>query len=107
MTSDGLMRWPALGVAVTHISQPVTFRIHLMELTDEILTIQELAERLKVKKSTIYDPTRRRAIVRAENRPLPCIKVGKQLRFNWRLVCKWLTELEEAREKQYSARRSR
>jgi excisionase family DNA binding protein len=78
-----------------------------MELNDEILTIQELAERLKVKRSTIYDLTRHRGRVRAENRPLPCIKVGKQLRFNWRLVCQWLTELEEAREKQHPARRSR
>jgi hypothetical protein len=31
-----------------------------MELNDEILTIQELAEGLKVKKSTIYDLTRNR-----------------------------------------------
>jgi Helix-turn-helix domain len=45
-----------------------------MELNDEILTIQELAERLKVKKSTIYDLTRNRGRVRAGNRPLPCIK---------------------------------
>ncbi len=49
-----------------------------MELNDEILTIQELAERLKVKKSTIYDLMRNRGRVRAENRSLPCIKVGKQ-----------------------------
>jgi excisionase family DNA binding protein len=30
-----------------------------MELNDEILTIQELAERLKVKRSTVYELTRR------------------------------------------------
>jgi excisionase family DNA binding protein len=60
-------------------ASPVTFRIHPMELTDEILTIQEIAERLKVKKSTIYDLTRHRGRVRAETRCLPCIKVGRQL----------------------------
>jgi excisionase family DNA binding protein len=78
-----------------------------MELNDEILTIQELAERLKVKRSTICELTRRRGRVRWETRPLPCIKVGRQLRFNWRLVCRWLTELEEARDKEYPYRRSR
>jgi excisionase family DNA binding protein len=78
-----------------------------MELNDEILTIHELAERLKVKRSTIYELTRHRGRVRSETRPLPCIKVGRQLRFNWRLVCRWLTELEEARDKEYPPRRSR
>ncbi len=79
-----------------------------MELTDEIVTIQELAERLKVNKSTIYELTRRRAIVRADkHRPLPCIKLGRQLRFNWRLVCQWLTELEEGRGKEHPSRRLR
>lgn len=79
-----------------------------MELTDEILTIQELAERLKVKKGTIYELTRRRAIIRADKpRPLPCIKLGRQLRFNWRLVCQWLTELEEDRAKEHPGSRHR
>jgi len=78
-----------------------------MELNDEILTVQELAERLKVKKSTIYSLTSHRGRVRAENRPLPCIKVGKQLRFNWRLVCQWLTELEEHRANEHPSRRYR
>ena len=62
--------------------------------SDELLTIDELADRLKVKKSFIYEHTRRRANVRNE-RPLPHIRMGKYLRFNWTEVLNWLTELEQ------------
>jgi len=61
---------------------------------DELLTIDELADRLKVKKSFIYEHTRSRAGVRNDN-PLPHIRMGKYLRFNWTAVMKWLTQLEQ------------
>ena len=43
---------------------------------DELLTVEELAQWLKVPPSWIYERTRRRG----EGR-LPCIKLGKYLRF--------------------------
>lgn len=54
-----------------------------------ILTPQELAERLKVEETWVYDQTRQRAITRNAD-PLPCIRMGKLLRFYWPEVEKWL-----------------
>jgi len=54
-----------------------------------ILTPQELAERLKVEVGWVYDQTRQRAITRNAD-PLPCIRLGKLLRFYWPEVEKWL-----------------
>jgi hypothetical protein len=56
----------------------------------DLLTPAELAERLKVPKSWVFEQTRRRAKVRNAN-PLPCIRLGKYLRFSWVQVSEWLT----------------
>jgi len=58
---------------------------------EDILTPAELAERLKVSKSWVFEQTRNRAKVRNE-RPLPCIRLGKYLRFSWPQVCQWMAE---------------
>ena len=50
-----------------------------------LLTPDELAARLKVRKSWVFEKTRRRA-----QDPLPCIRVGRYLRFNWPDVESWL-----------------
>jgi len=55
----------------------------------DILTPAELATRLKVGKTWIFEKTRRRAMVR-DSDPLPVIRMGKYLRFNWPEVCEWL-----------------
>jgi hypothetical protein len=55
----------------------------------EILTPQQLAERLQVKPSWIYEQTRNRSGVRNAD-PLPHIKMGLYLRFDWRDVLAWL-----------------
>jgi hypothetical protein len=55
----------------------------------DLLTPAELAERLKVPKSWVFEQTRRRAKVRNVN-PLPCIRLGKYLRFSWPKVCEWM-----------------
>ena len=55
----------------------------------DILTPDELAERLKVAKSWVFEKTRRRALVRDPD-ALPCIRMGKYLRFHWPDVCQWL-----------------
>ena len=55
----------------------------------DLLTPEQLAERLQVKKSWIFEQTRNRAKVRNAH-PLPCIRLGKYIRFSWPQVCKWL-----------------
>ena len=54
----------------------------------DLLTPEELAARLKVKKSWVLEQTRRRGRVRPN--PLPCIFLNKYPRFSWREVCQWL-----------------
>ncbi len=55
----------------------------------DLLTPEELAQRLKVPKSWIFEQTRERSKVR-NARPLPVIRMGKYLRFSWRAVSDWL-----------------
>ena len=54
-----------------------------------LLTPEQLAERLQVQVSFIYENTRKRAGRRNAD-PLPCIRMGKYLRFYWPEVEKWL-----------------
>jgi hypothetical protein len=59
----------------------------------DLLTAEELGARLKVKTSWVFEQTRTRAKVRNKNKvPLPCIHMGKYLRFSWAAVSRWLTE---------------
>lgn len=57
---------------------------------EPILTIEQVAERLQVKPSTVYELTRRR-----NRHPLPALRVGKFLRFRWSEVEHWLNECRE------------
>jgi len=59
-----------------------------IEPTD-LLTPDELAQRLKVSRSWVFEQTRQRAKIR-NSHPLPCIRLGKYLRFSWPAVCRWL-----------------
>lgn len=61
---------------------------------DELLSLDELAQRLKISKTTAYGLTRHRAKVRSAQ-PLPFFKIGKELRFNWSAVVEWLNALEK------------
>jgi hypothetical protein len=58
---------------------------------NELLTPSELAERLKVPVSWVFEQTRQRAKVR-NDKPLPCIRLGKYLRFSWVAVCEWMAQ---------------
>ena len=51
----------------------------------QILTLSEVAERLKVSQRWVYEKTRRRSL-----NPLPVIRIGRYLRFNWIDVSTWL-----------------
>ena len=55
----------------------------------QILTLGELAERLKVSERWVYEKTRKRS-----QNPLPTIRIGRYLRFDWTSVSAWLRQLE-------------
>jgi len=64
--------------------------------SDELLTKEQLAERLHVPAQWVYEQTRNRAKVRSRE-PLPCIHLTpKKLRFSLREVTAWLDRLSEA-----------
>jgi hypothetical protein len=58
---------------------------------EDLLTPGELAQRLKVSTSWVFEQTRQRAKVRNKT-PLPCIRLGKYLRFSWVQVCQWMAQ---------------
>jgi len=60
----------------------------MQTLVDELMTVSEIAEFLKVPVSWVYERTRRRGIER-----LPHVKLGKYLRFDPVEVRGWLQRL--------------
>jgi excisionase family DNA binding protein len=58
---------------------------------EELLTVSEVAARLKVPVSWIYEHTRRSVADR-----IPHIKLGKYLRFLWSAVRPWLEARNQA-----------
>jgi len=59
-------------------------------LTDEILTVEQVAAELQVTKWTVYN-----LVSRPTNAALPHVRVGKQLRFRKSSVERWLAEHEQ------------
>ena len=53
----------------------------------DILTPAELSARLKLPLSWIYEKSRKRG---EYDNPLPTLRCGRYLRFDWRAVCEWL-----------------
>jgi predicted DNA-binding transcriptional regulator AlpA len=62
---------------------------------EDILTPEQLAQRLQVKPSWVYEQTRDRAGIRSTD-PLPHIKMGRYLRFDWCDVLAWLERHKKA-----------
>jgi excisionase family DNA binding protein len=57
---------------------------------EPILTMEQVADRLQMKPSTV------RELIRKRNRnPLPSLKAGKFLRFKWSMVEQWLDDSRE------------
>jgi excisionase family DNA binding protein len=56
----------------------------------DIITPDELAERLKTSRSWVAEMTRAR-----QRNPIPHYKIGRYLRFNWQDVCAWLESTKE------------
>ena len=53
----------------------------------DILTPEQLAERLQVAISWVYEKSRARGNGR---NPLPVLRCGRYLRFSWPDVCEWM-----------------
>jgi hypothetical protein len=64
----------------------------------DLLTPAQLAERLQVKKTWVYEQTRNRMNVRNSD-PLPHIQMGRYLRFVWDDVWEWLQRRNTAKRK--------
>jgi hypothetical protein len=77
----------ALTAKPKNVSLPVIEKSP--ETSPGLLTPAELAARLRVAESWVREKTRERARVRDAD-PLPTIKLGKYVRFNWAEVEKWL-----------------
>jgi excisionase family DNA binding protein len=58
----------------------------------DILTPDELAARLKVRKTWVYEKLRP-----GRKNPLPVFRIGKYLRFSWPAVSAWLDSTREAK----------
>ena len=52
----------------------------------QILTLEEVAERLKVTPRFVYEKTRR-----TSPNPIPVMRIGRFLRFHWPEVSDWLS----------------
>lgn len=56
----------------------------------DLLTPDELAARLKVPRSWVYEKTRARS-----RDPLPVMRIGKYMRFHWPQIVVWLQAHQE------------
>jgi predicted DNA-binding transcriptional regulator AlpA len=61
----------------------------------EILTPQQVAERLQVPVSWVYEQSRNRSSIRVPD-PLPHMKLGRYLRFDWNRVLAWMERQSKA-----------
>jgi predicted DNA-binding transcriptional regulator AlpA len=64
----------------------------------EILAPQQVAERLQLPESWVYEQKRNRASIRGAD-PLPYMKVGHYLRFKWSDVLAWLERQNRAQRR--------
>lgn len=55
---------------------------------NDILTPEELARRLKVSVGWVYEKSRHRG--KFSGKPLPCLRLGRYLRFAWPDVVTWM-----------------
>jgi len=87
---DRALAWPRRAIG----DQPeITDRVslHFSHISpglkpEDILTPEEVAARLKVPESWVYEKTRARC-----RNPIPCLRLGRYVRFNWLAVIAWLT----------------
>jgi hypothetical protein len=57
---------------------------------EDILTPAQLAERLQVGLGWVYEKSRTQG--EHGSKPLPCMRMGRYLRFSWPDICEWLRD---------------
>jgi hypothetical protein len=68
----------------------------------DILTVEQVAHKLQVDPAFIFEKTRSRC-----STPIPAIRIGRYLRFNWPSIVAWLGEQEGTHAGTRSYRRRR
>ena len=63
-------------------------------MSEQYLTVGELAQKLRVPKSWVYSQTRKTGAG-----SLPRIKLGKYLRFEWELIQQWAQDQTESQKR--------
>ena len=76
---------PAQKASKKSASSPIEISSTSLPIFEPILTVEQAAEILQLKPSTVYELTRRR-----NSRPLPVHKAGKFLRFRRSEIERWL-----------------
>jgi excisionase family DNA binding protein len=71
---------------VEHPKRTAQAEVSSLVKAEDILTPEELAARLKVPDSWVYEKTRGRC-----RNPIPCLRLGRYVRFDWTSVAAWLT----------------
>ena len=71
---------------VEHPKRTAQAEVSSLVKAEDILTPEELAARLKVPDSWVYEKTRGRF-----RNPIPCLRLGRYVRFDWTVVATWLT----------------
>ena len=93
--------WPVTRININDVTDRT--KLHFLDISptlrpENILTPEEVAARLKVPESWVYEKTRARC-----RNPIPCLRLGRYIRFDWNAVINWLTV--EA-EKESNAKRT-
>ena len=81
-----------------HVNQaaPIPNAPNVAHAKPEILTPQQVAERLQVPVSWIYEQSRNRSSIRVPD-PLPHMKLGRYLRYDWHKVIAWMERQSKAK----------
>jgi excisionase family DNA binding protein len=74
-------------VVATPVAASAVINPEVSPVDEQILTPAQLAERLQVSPSTVYEFTRKRQNGRE---PLKALRAGKFLRFRWSDVIRWM-----------------
>jgi hypothetical protein len=72
------------------------------DIAADIMTAEQVAHRLQVTRAFIFEKTRSRC-----PKPIPAIRIGKYLRFNWASVAAWLAKQEGTATQKRTYRRRR
>jgi excisionase family DNA binding protein len=99
--SKRAQEYPVKPLKPTDIIDPVAITLletgHALR-PEDIITPEEVARRLKVPESWVYEKTRARC-----RNPIPCLRLGRYIRFDWNAVINWL---EAGADKQNNATRT-